>query len=51
MIFGILKDYIRYLKKNRKYWLIPILVILLLVGLIVVFTESSVIAPFIYALF
>lgn len=47
----ILKDYFRYLKKNKKYWLLPIVIILFLIGVLVVFTQSSVVAPFIYALF
>lgn len=51
MSLQIIKEYLKYLKKNKKLWLLPIIVILLIVGLLVVFTESSVIAPFIYALF
>lgn len=51
MSFQIIKEYFKYLKKNKKYWLLPIIIVLVLVGILVVFTESSVIAPFIYALF
>jgi hypothetical protein len=51
MSVQIIKDYLRYLIKNKKYWLIPIILVLLIIGIFVVFTESSIIAPFIYALF
>jgi len=40
-----------FLKARKKFWLAPVIVILLLFGLLLVFTESSVLAPFIYALF
>lgn len=40
-----------YMKKRRKYWLGPILIMLLLLGLFILFTESSALAPFIYPLF
>jgi len=40
-----------FLKVRKRLWLAPILIILILLGLIVVFTESSALAPFIYAIF
>ena len=40
-----------FLKDNKKWWLAPIVVTLLLVGALLVVTESSAVAPFIYALF
>ncbi len=36
---------------HRRYWLAPIIVVLLLVGLLLIVAKSSVIAPFIYTLF
>lgn len=47
-VFGELWD---YLKVNKKWWLGPPIVILLLLGLLLVMTEGSVVAPFIYTLF
>jgi hypothetical protein len=41
----------QFMRENRKYWLAPILVVLLLVGLLLIVAKSSVIAPFIYTLF
>ncbi|MCJ7587591.1 MAG: DUF5989 family protein, partial [Candidatus Aminicenantes bacterium] len=36
---------------HKKYWLIPVIVVLLLVGVLLFLTEGSAIAPFIYTLF
>jgi hypothetical protein len=40
-----------FLKYRKKYWLAPILFLLILVGLLLVLAEKSVLAPFIYTLF
>lgn len=40
-----------YMKVNKKWWLGPPLVILLLLGLLLALTEGSAVAPFIYTLF
>jgi hypothetical protein len=40
-----------YMRSRRKWWLTPILVVLGALGVLVVLTESSAVAPFIYALF
>jgi hypothetical protein len=39
------------MKVKKKFWLLPIIIILVLLGVLIVFTESSAVAPFIYALF
>lgn len=48
---SILKEVWEFIKHKKKYWLIPIIIILLLVGILLVVTEGSAIAPFIYTLF
>lgn len=48
---GIVKDMWGFLRERKKFWLLPIIIALLLVGLLVVFTSGSAIAPFIYTLF
>jgi hypothetical protein len=48
---GILKELWDFLKVRKRWWLAPIIIILLLLGLLIVFTESSAVAPFIYTLF
>ena len=40
-----------YLKVRKKWWLAPMLIILLALGALAVFTESSALAPFIYTIF
>ena len=40
-----------FMKERKKFWLLPIIVCLLLLGSLIVFTSGSAVAPFIYALF
>ncbi|MBI2309920.1 hypothetical protein HYU89_03390 [Candidatus Collierbacteria bacterium] len=47
-VFGEIWEYLRV---NKKWWLGPPIVILLLLGLLLVLTEGSAVAPFIYTLF
>ncbi|PKK83345.1 MAG: hypothetical protein CVT49_09080 [candidate division Zixibacteria bacterium HGW-Zixibacteria-1] len=47
-IFG---EFWYFLKTSKRWWLGPIFVFLLLLSLLIVFTESSALAPFIYSLF
>jgi len=46
-----LKDLWLFMKERKKYWLIPVIVILLLLAILIVFGAGSAIAPFIYTLF
>lgn len=48
---SIFKELWGFMKVRKKFWLAPIIIILLLLGLLIIFTESSAVAPFIYALF
>ncbi|MEQ9105589.1 MAG: DUF5989 family protein [Rhodothermales bacterium] len=47
----ILAEFWTFLKMRRKLWLAPIVFILLLLSLLIVLTQGSALAPFIYALF
>ena len=47
----IVAEFWEFMRVRKKFWLMPIVIFLLLLGLLVVFTEGSAIAPFIYALF
>lgn len=40
-----------FLQENKKLWLLPIIVVLVLMGALLVFAQSSALAPFIYSLF
>ncbi len=46
-----LKDLIRFLGQRKKYWLIPMLIVLAIVGMLLVFGGGSSVAPFVYTLF
>jgi hypothetical protein len=45
------KELIAFLMTRKKFWLLPAIVILLLLGIVIVLTSGSVIAPFIYTIF
>jgi hypothetical protein len=47
----ILREVLSFLKQEKKYWLAPIVVVLVLFGLLLLFAQSSAVAPFIYTLF
>jgi hypothetical protein len=47
----ILKDLWSFMKERKKFWLAPIIIILIILGLVIVFGGSSAIAPFVYTLF
>jgi hypothetical protein len=40
-----------FMKERKKFWLLPIVIVLLLFGGLIVFTQGSAVAPFIYTLF
>ena len=44
-------EFIDFLKVRKKYWLLPILIILLIFGGLIVLSQGSAVAPFIYAIF
>ncbi len=48
---SIISEFWEFLKFRKRYWLFPIVLVLVIFGALIVFTESSVVAPFIYALF
>jgi len=48
---AIVKEFILFLKENKKFWMIPIVLILLLLGFVIVVGQGSALAPFIYTLF
>jgi hypothetical protein len=48
---SIIREFWEFLKLRKRFWLLPIIIILGLFSAIIVFTEGSAIAPFIYALF
>ena len=49
--FDLLKDVWDFLKVRKKYWLAPLIITIVLMGSLLVFTQGSVVAPFIYSIF
>ena len=47
---GIVREFIQFLSENKKWWLTPIFIVMLLLGLVALFAGGSA-APFIYTLF
>lgn len=47
----VLREFTDFLRYNKKYWMLPIVGVLLLAGFVLVASQGSAIAPFIYALF
>ncbi len=47
----IIAEYLEVLRENKKWWLMPIVISLLLLGLLIVLTKGSALAPFIYTIF
>ena len=47
----LLKDLWGFMRSRKKFWLSPIIAVLLLLGVLIVLGQSSVVAPFIYTLF
>ena len=48
---SIIVEFWEFLKIRKRYWLLPIVIVLLLMGGLIIFAETSAVAPFIYALF
>ena len=46
-----LKELWAYMRSRKKYWLIPILVVMVILGGLIVLAQGSAVAPFIYTLF
>lgn len=49
--FKIISEYFEFLASHKKWWLLPIALVLLLLGLLIVLTQGSALAPFIYTIF
>jgi hypothetical protein len=50
-MFEFFKEFWDFLKVRKKYWLLPILIILILFGSLIVLTQGTAVAPFIYTIF
>jgi competence protein ComGC len=50
-MFEFLKDIWGFMRERKKFWLAPIIIVLLLLGVLIVLSQGSAVAPFIYTLF
>ena len=50
-MFDLLKDLWGFMRVRKKFWLAPVILVMLLLGALLVFAHGSAIAPFIYTLF
>ena len=48
---GLLGELWAYLRERKKWWLLPIIVVMVIVGMLLVFAQGSALAPFIYTIF
>jgi len=46
-----LREFLEYLKVRKKYWLLPIFLVLTIFGAIIIFSQGSALSPFIYTIF
>jgi len=44
-------EFMQFLRQEKKFWLVPIVIVFLAFGLLMIFAQSSAVAPFIYTLF
>jgi drug/metabolite transporter superfamily protein YnfA len=47
----VFSEFWQFLRQEKKYWLVPIVLVFVLFGLLIAFSQSSAVAPFIYTLF
>ena len=50
-MLDLLKDLFAFMRERKKFWLVPIMVAMVLLGVLIVFVQGSALAPFIYAIF
>ncbi len=50
-MLDMLKDLWGFLKVRKKFWLLPLIVVMVLLGALLIFAQTSVLAPFIYTIF
>ena len=50
-MLDLLKDLWGFMRERKKFWMAPIIIVMVLLGALIVLTQGSVVAPFIYTLF
>jgi hypothetical protein len=47
-MWQLLKEFVAFLRQEKKWWLLPLVVILVAIGAVIVFTHTSILAPLLY---
>tara|TARA_B100000212_G_scaffold199868_1_gene150732 strand:- start:228 stop:380 length:153 start_codon:yes stop_codon:yes gene_type:complete len=50
-MFEFIKEFWEFLRERKKYWLLPIIIVLAFFGILIVLSQGSAVAPFIYTIF
>jgi len=50
-MFDLFKEFYLYMVERKKYWLIPLILVLIIFGTLMFLTQGTVVAPFIYTIF
>ncbi len=50
-MLDLLKDLWRFMRARKKFWLLPIIIVMMLLGALLIFAQGSAVAPFVYTLF
>ncbi|MAJ86362.1 MAG: hypothetical protein CL687_05350 [Candidatus Pelagibacter sp.] len=50
-MLSFLKEFWEFLTERKKYWLLPVIIVLALFGILIVLSQGSAVAPFIYTIF
>ena len=51
LMINFIKEFFDFLRERKKYWLFPIIIVLALFGFLIVLSQGSAVAPFIYTIF
>ena len=51
LMLSFLKEFWEFLRERKKYWLFPIIIVLAFLGVLIVLSQGSAVAPFIYTIF
>jgi len=49
--FGMVGEILAYMQERKKWWLAPVILVMLLIGALLIFAQGSALAPFIYTIF
>jgi len=50
-MWELIKDFAGFMGQRKKFWLLPIIIVMLLLGVLIVVAQGSALAPFIYTIF